>query len=113
MLIRKRIAGIIFCWLLSGCLFLELGFEGGLSWDRQELYRPIIKNSDSFIFPQSSVMHRISEEFWPEFMPASAERLKALKDIIVVLGSKPLDTQTPTVDLVYRVITGVSLLRFS
>ena len=111
MCLRKIVLGIIFCCLLSGCFFFEQGFAGPLAADRQQLYRQIIKNSEFPGLPQLPVINRISADSWPEFMPLGLKRLKASKDVIIVLGSKPLDTQTPTIDLVGRVIRGVILLR--
>jgi uncharacterized SAM-binding protein YcdF (DUF218 family) len=72
----------------------------------------IIWNSSSVQNIKYPLRHSLSDDSIRDIKFLDPQALKEnIKIVIIVLGDRPLDETTPTVDMVYRVLKGVKLAR--
>ena len=79
---------------------------------REAMYAKIITNSSSIQNEKYHLRYPLSAGLIGEVKFLESQELKDITErAIIVLGDRPLDDTTPTVDMVYRVLKGVELAK--
>jgi vancomycin permeability regulator SanA len=82
-----------------------------LSAEDEQLYNSIIRKTSGIKPAQYPIKRRFERGTQLQFLDASGVPSRGFKTAVIILGSKPLDKTTPTIDLVYRVFTAMDLLQ--
>jgi hypothetical protein len=104
---------VVLCVILAGLHNHEVTKEAQLAQSRSESpYTKIISNSSSIQNEKYPLRHSPSDDLRGEVKFLEPQELKDITErAIIVLGDRPLDDTTPTVDMVYRVLKGVELAK--
>jgi len=106
-------AGILFvlCVILAGFYYRQVTKEAQLAHSGSESpYAKIISNSSGIQNEKYPLRFFLSDGLEGKIKFLGPQELKNnTQTVIVVLGDRPLDDTTPTVDMVYRVLKGVEL----
>ena len=98
---RSGVLVVLMCAVLYGCTVEK---KQTLPPEKEALYHAIVDVSAGIKSAQYPIKRSINQGSNIAFLEPSIESLKQYKIAIIVLGSKPLDSQTPTADLVYRIL---------
>lgn len=103
----------VLCVILAGLDHRQAAQEAQLARSRSgSPYARIISNSAGFLNEKYPLQHSLSEKSIGKVKFLGAHELKDnTGTAIIVLGDRPLDDTTPTVDMVYRVLKGVELAK--
>jgi len=82
-----------------------------LSPEKQYLYSHIIQATGIIKPDEFPIKNQVVEKAEISFLFPTKESLRNYKTVIIVLGSKPLDAVTPTIDSVYRVLSAMRLMK--
>jgi len=104
---------VVLCVILAGLHNCEVKKKVQITQSRSESpYAKIISNSSSIQNKEYPLRHPLSDGLIGEVKFLNPQDLKDnTKTAIIVLGDRPLDDTTPTVDMVYRVLKGVELAK--
>ena len=104
---------VVLCVILAGLHYHVVTKEAQLALSRNASpYAKIISNSSSIQNEKYPLRHPLSDSLIGKIKFLEPQELKDnTQTAIIVLGDRPLDDTTPTVDMVYRVLKGVELAR--
>lgn len=103
----------VLCVILASLHNREITNEAQLGQSRNESpYAEIISNSSGIQNEKYPLRHPLSAGMIGDVKFLEPQELKDTTDrAIIVLGDRPLDDTTPTVDMVYRVLKGIELAK--
>lgn len=107
---EKRVAILLAGVLLLFCVIAIWHFTKRPSV--RSPYEQVLFNASAIRNREYPLRHTISDKAIQKVKFLDAGQLKEkTKEVIIVLGDRPLDRTTPTVSMVYRVLKGVELSR--
>ncbi len=104
---------VVLCVILVGLHYRAVRKETQFAQSRSESpYAKIISNSSSIQNEKYPLRHPLSDGLIGEVKFLEPQELKDnTETAIIVLGDRPLDDTTPTVDMVYRALKGAELAK--
>ncbi len=119
-LMNKKKTLLLFVGLLAALSVIKSGLHTReesnearlLSLRNHSLYAKIISNSSNIQIEKYPLRDPVSDASIEGVNFLQPGRLKDnIETVIIVLGDRPLDETTPTIDMVYRVLKGVELAK--